>query len=98
MRTALIVADHITLINNLFARYRSAHQNEISEQAIEHLRDLAKRGQELILVLQGLIDAELPRFGDHARYDAKAKETGEKLREIMHRPPGTPGSSAAPPS
>ena len=86
--TASTLATHIELVNNLLARLRAANQNQILEQTIEELKGAAKRGQELIRVMQDLMDEELPKFGGHPRTDAKTKEILEKLRSIMN--PGPP--------
>jgi hypothetical protein len=79
---ATIVSTHIEFVNNLLARLRTANQNQILEQTIEELKGAAKRGQELILVMQGLIEAELPSFGGSPKADAKLNETREKLQSI----------------
>jgi hypothetical protein len=80
---AMTLSTHIEFLNNLLVRLRAASRQQISEQAIEELKGGAKRGQDLIRLMQDLIDEELPKFGGHPRADAKTNETREKLRLIM---------------
>jgi hypothetical protein len=82
---AMTVSTHMELLNNLLARLRAANVDQISEHAIEELKDGAKRGQELIRVWQDLINEELPKFGGHPQADAKTNETREKLRRAIMR-------------
>ena len=80
---ASILSTHIEFVNNLLARLRAASENQILEHTIEELKAAAKRGQELIRVMQDLIDNELPKFGGHPKADDKTNETREKLHSIM---------------
>jgi hypothetical protein len=80
---AMRVSSHIDTLNNMLARLRAVSEGQISERAIEELKDGAKTGQELIRVMQDLINEELPKFGGHPQADAKTNETREKLRRAI---------------
>ena len=80
---AWIVSTHIEFVNNLLTRLRAATENQIKEETIEELKRGAKQGQEFILVMQGLINGELPEFGGYPKTDSKLQDTQEKLRAIM---------------
>src|SRR5207249_1827318 len=57
---ATTVSAHIESVNNSLATLRAAEH--ISEHTVEELRAAAKKGQELIRVMQDLISDELPEF------------------------------------
>lgn len=78
---ATTVSAHIESVNNSLARLRAAGGTGFGPD--KELKAAAKKGQELIRVMQDLIHDEWPEFGDHPKADAKTNETREKLKAII---------------
>jgi len=81
---ASIVASHIELVNNMISMFRVS-TGQLNPRNIEELKIRAKQTQSLIVVMQELIDAEMPTFGGHPRADVKTKEIHEKLKNLLQR-------------